>query len=70
MSKHIRTPEREDRDADREKGEEWGAGSAPWGKCTVVAGKTELEAEQSCITWYSQQGHILHDNDESKGEVI
>lgn len=25
-----------------------GAGSAPWGKCTGVAGKTKLGAEQSC----------------------
>lgn len=44
-------PEKEDRNADREKGEKWGvggeAGSAPWGKCTGVAGKTKLEAEQS-----------------------
>lgn len=45
-------PEKEDRNAGREKGEKCGvgsgAGSAPGGKCTGVAGKTKLEAEQSC----------------------
>lgn len=65
-------PEQRDRDA--EKGEEWEWVGGCWNplrdQCTVVTGKTKLETEQCCIVRYSQQGHILDDNDESNDDVI